>query len=325
MTLQEQQDNYQTKKTNIETSIGQDVVKIKTFDNIAWGLIWVGGAIMIGTFIVFNCKPSCISWQDWRDTFSALGGFIGGAVTACWSLSGLMFVYIGFIGQKNQLALQQLEIEQNQLELRLNTEELKGQKIEAEQQNKILAIQRFENIFFNMLELLQNVTDTYEFGGGSQHSVGRRAFVKLSNDIANYLQIQDRVNKDEHYGLFVDRFQYRVSEYNFSFMQYIKVLLSILKLIDTSHLLNDEEKVKYTQIVRSTLSDSEINFLLYFCCFNAEYHTLKALIVKYSMLFGYNPKLVQDEKVLAYMDPQAFQNNTPQYSSMTNPPTPHTS
>jgi hypothetical protein len=326
MTLQQQQDNYQTKKTNIEESINRDGVKVKRYRTFAWVLIWTGVAVVACTFYVFNnCKPNSILWQDWRDTFSSIGSFIGGTVTACWSLAGLMFVYIGFIGQKNQLALQQLEIEQNQLELRLNTEELKGQKKEAEQQNYILAIQRFENIFFSMLDLLRNVTDTYEFSDGNQHSVGRRAFVKLSQDIANYLQIPERVPSHQHYGMFVEAFRDKVDEGRFSFMQYIKVLLSILKLIETSPLLNEEEKVKYAQIVRSTLSDSEINFLLYFCCFNAEYHTLKALIVKYCMLFGYNPKLVQDKKILAYIDSQAFENNTPQYSSLTNPATPHTS
>jgi hypothetical protein len=42
--------------------------------------------------------------------FNEYGDFVGGVVASIWSLAGLMFIYVAFLGQKLQLLLQQLEL-----------------------------------------------------------------------------------------------------------------------------------------------------------------------------------------------------------------------
>ena len=75
-----------------------------------------------------------------------------GAVNALFS--GLAFAGLIFtiILQKKELALQREELTQTR-------EELKGQKEQMSEQNKTLKIQRFESLFYNMLNLQQKIIE----------------------------------------------------------------------------------------------------------------------------------------------------------------------
>lgn len=81
-----------------------------------------------------------------------LGDFIGGTSGTFASFAGLAFVYVGFLGQRLQILMQQEELELNRKELHDTREEIKGQREQLELQNKHFENQLFESTFFDLLE-----------------------------------------------------------------------------------------------------------------------------------------------------------------------------
>lgn len=129
------------KETEINKEIKELNEQVNKFKNVAWGFVTLGFIVIIVGLIFGNFK-----------TFSEFGDFIGGSVGSIWSLAGLFFVYIAFLGQKQSILNQQIEILYNQEELRATRKELAGQKEQMELQNATLKQQQFENTFFKMLE-----------------------------------------------------------------------------------------------------------------------------------------------------------------------------
>jgi len=62
--------------------------------------------------------------------------------------------------QREDLQNQKEELKLNRQELELAREEMKHQTLEFEKQNESLKIQRFENTFFNMMNLLQEIVNS---------------------------------------------------------------------------------------------------------------------------------------------------------------------
>ena len=99
----------------------------------AWGLSWW----------LLNKNIDC---STERGTF----GDMFGAVNALFSGLAFAGLIVTLLYQKEELKLQREELAQTR-------EELKGQREEFEEQNKTMKRQRFENTFFNMLSLQQEI------------------------------------------------------------------------------------------------------------------------------------------------------------------------
>ncbi|SFU49029.1 hypothetical protein SAMN05216480_10537 [Pustulibacterium marinum] len=81
-----------------------------------------------------------------------LGHFTGGVAASLFSLSGLFFIYVAFLGQKQQIMYQRIELIQNEESLAATRLEVKNQVAEMKLQNSTLKKQEFENHFFRMME-----------------------------------------------------------------------------------------------------------------------------------------------------------------------------
>ena len=113
--------------------------------------LWIMLAIIgvIGIWIAswfFICKY--IEGIDERGMF----GDMFGAVNALFSGLAFAGLIVTLLYQKEELKLQREELAQTR-------EELKSQRVEFEEQNKTLKRQRFENTFFNILSLQQNIVN----------------------------------------------------------------------------------------------------------------------------------------------------------------------
>lgn len=86
-------------------------------------------------------------------------GDMFGAVNALFSGLAFAGLIITLILQRRELSLQRDELEQTR-------EELKNQREEFEKENETLKYQRFENLFYNMLNLQQEIVAglRYEYG-----------------------------------------------------------------------------------------------------------------------------------------------------------------
>lgn len=117
--------------------------RIKFFNAVAWAAVIIGFLIGVSGIIY---KGEDLKLHE-------LGDFIGGSTASLWSLAGLFFIYIAFLGQQKQMLLQNLDIKYNRFELKLSRQELREQKEQSKLQTKNLIKQNFEDTFFKLISL----------------------------------------------------------------------------------------------------------------------------------------------------------------------------
>lgn len=135
--------------------------------------------------------------------YNELGDYIGGVSGALWSLAGLLFIYMAFLGQ--------------QIEIHYQREELVETRNVFTKQSEIMVNQQNDNTFFNLLANHRQLVESYNktenkhlyYGNGRMsHSelpnnvTGYENFANVSNDILTYLFEYTRIvttNKCLHY------------------------------------------------------------------------------------------------------------------------------
>lgn len=215
-------------------------------------------------------------------------GDMFGAVNALFSGLAFAGLIVTLLYQKEELKLQREELAQTR-------EELKGQREEFEEQNKTMKRQRFENTFFNMLSLQQDIVANisfdevktiFDFDTHTQDEQrtsynGRSLFREM------YLNLKVSIDKKQFYQGVKSAIQANnYSAYSYisattRFDHYFRHLYRIFKYVDTSDLIPDDERYEYACIVRSQLSDYELVMLFYNCLTSNGRAKFKPLIEKY--------------------------------------------
>lgn len=116
---------------------------------------WIGGISAIVALIPLIWAGYQVMQTHSFFKENELGDFIGGTSGTFASFSALAFVYVGFLGQRLQILIQQEELELNRKELQETRKEIEGQKQQLELQNRQFQIQSFETVFFNLIELFE--------------------------------------------------------------------------------------------------------------------------------------------------------------------------
>lgn len=241
------------------------------------------------------------------DNNKALFGDSFGAVNALISAFAFAGMIVAFILQR--------------YELRLQRKELEAQRKEFEEQNNTLRLQRFENTFFNMMELQQQivndlnatinvkewieedasdpsmgkirkqVTQQYEYRG---RSLFLHAFNQAEHDIetttkGKYITVSGMRSVLQAKGL-AEYDEYHTASY---FDHYFRHFYRILKFIkQNSDWLSYDEQYKYTSMLRGTLSRYELVWLFYNGLTDNGYEKLKPLMEEYTMLKSLRPYLL---------------------------------
>lgn len=133
--------------------------------------IWIIGAICthLWASAFFDDVPESNSRK-------ALFGDSFGAVNALVSAFAFGGMIVAFILQRYELRLQRKELRDNRTEMEQQTKQFISQ-------NKNLEIQRFENLFYNMLNLQQNVVD------GLRYDYYEKEYVSVPCDGGGVLRI----------------------------------------------------------------------------------------------------------------------------------------
>ena len=266
--------------------------KIKLFTTIAWLLI--GAGIIILFFALWEY------YYDPKMTLNELGDFLAGSMTAAWSLAALFFIYVAFLGQKQQMIYQQQELRLNRDDLELNRQEiqqtnktLKHQQKEMALQNETAKRQQFETLFFNMVDThLKIVADLDITVAGTGLITGRDVFVRcVQKQLAGASEGKAKINA----------YKKAYTMYSAEFGHYYRFLYRIISRIDEQEfiskskfdptdspeqyyaLFNFEIRYEYTSIVRSLLSDEELEMLFYNMLLYKDLK-FKKLIEKYCFL-----------------------------------------
>ncbi len=232
--------------------------------------------------------------------------------TAGW-INGV-FSALAFAGVIYAIFMQREELELQREELRETRGELSAQREEFQTQNDTLKRQRFENTFFNMLQLQQQITDNITFSYivnkenfGWQHSntiprysevkmecTGREVFRTSFEEAPHDLSDEESVYGMR--GMLKEKGMQGYEDYFTPtyFDHYFRHMYRIIKFIDTSDLIKDDDRYQYATLVRAQLSRYELAWLYYNGLSVYGRDKFKPLIEKYSLLQNLRPELLVD-------------------------------
>lgn len=257
-------------------------------------------AILAILVLFFFVHKFHIGYWDTVEKWGQTGDFFGGILNPIFAFFSL--ILIAYTLFQNKTA-----IEQNKDALRASNEELKLSRIEYSKSVEALKgqveqfnFQRFENTFFNMLSLQNDILNELEFktenlssskNPNKDSTRSRYVFgsilrwidgsVDESNPLDNYDEFQ--VNENQVVG------------------HYFRNLYQILKFVDEAT-ISDVDKVKYARILRGQLSSDEIA-VLFFNCLSSKVDSgqFRKYVIKYKMLehITVNITLYSDEMAVS--------------------------
>jgi hypothetical protein len=207
-----------------------------------------------------------------------------------------------------------------QKELRLQRQELSETRQEFKIQNETLRIQRFENTFFNLLNIHHKIVSDidYRYYKDKEKDQGlldysfqtktedKEVVVIEGRDVFRFRfnRFKESVIDDEKGWLELYKEHYELAQTDFG--HYFRNLYRMVKLVDTTDFFYDKNsisdidifktKYKYTSIIRAQVSDYELAWLFYNCLSSNGIEKFKPLIEKYSLLKNLPDNLIIDVK-----------------------------
>lgn len=183
--------------------------------------------------------------------------------------------------------------------LLLQKEALRKQHDEFEDVLKTQRIQNFENTFFNMLTLQQEIVKNLSF---EDEVKGRNIFEPLYKRVIVRYQTKEYIGiKDAIKELGIKSFS-KITEVT-CLDHYFRHLYRIFKFVYDNHFLSEEEKYNYSSIIRSQLSDFELVILFYNCLSDNGCEKFKPLIEEYAVFNNLRFELLVDENdIMCYAD-----------------------
>jgi hypothetical protein len=221
----------------------------------------------------------------------AFGDFFGGILNPIFTSLTLFALIITIVIQKNELKLAREEY--SKTTIALNT-----QAIENTFFNTInLHYRIVENLKIDLsdfgdrfLTLEEKRTDYFEHPFSKNYS-GIKVFDEIINKI--FWRAKTPKQSENFYKILQD-------EYNYILGHYFRNLYQALKLIDKNEYLKDEDKKKYTSILRAQLSSSELALLFLNCLENiCDTGQFKNLLIKFEMLEHLNIELKNNYYILS--------------------------
>jgi uncharacterized membrane protein len=221
------------------------MAKDKNSDNKK--LVLIGGLSII--FVLGSCLTVFIYWKgvnyEQRGTF----GDMFGSVNAVFS--GLAFA--GII----------LTIFMQKKELEYQREELRDTRKEFSIQNQTMKLQRFENTFFQMINLHHDIVD--KIGKKTMDSMADRLyeFMRHPNDIP--LSTATPIDPPTAWNYLIASYQrfYFTEGYETYLSNYYRNLYHIFKFIYLTDQIGEEKKKFYSSLVRSQLGQKELFLIFY--------------------------------------------------------------
>jgi hypothetical protein len=251
-----------------------------------------------------------------KSGFGEWGDFFGGVLNP-------ILTFLTFMGLLITIILQQSELKQSR-------EEFKGQKESLENQE-------FDNKFFQMLNLLNNINDRLVVNIKKEDLKGKDVFEYLKEKLYHNINTQytqhlyenslyNEFEENVKYNsLYEDKFSYFKNEFNefnnkydTTFKYYFINLYQILKYIDT-YCHNTKEAKEYTNMIRAQLTKNALILLAYNAIGVQNFTTnqYQLLVEKYEFFehlryddFCENSNIIEIvNSILAQYDDKAFGNN----------------
>lgn len=216
------------------------------------------------------------------------GDFFGGMLNP-------ILTFLTFLGLLITIVLQQKELKETRKELERSADALQNQ-------HDAINRQIFENTFFQLLSLLNNITNSIDKSDGKDKVFGRDAFTVFYE----YLKIQYSyyLRRNPNWGsmqLIVALYDDFWQENRNDLGHYFRLLYNILKMLDESPLNRDI----YIKLVRAQLSDHEL-VVIFYNTLSDRGRNLKIIAEKYSLFDNLDPSLLLHASHQELIDISAF-------------------
>lgn len=261
----------------------------------------IGGIVISYLFFDFARVNDPNFWSD-PQNFSVIGEFLGGTVGSIWALAGVILFFLALIYQKHELVLQR--------------EELKESRKIMESQSKTIAIQQFENTFFQLLNFHINATNNIRESLKGANGKSINPFQAILKDFKKEVATLKRRKKDDSGGYtLIDDDSFEVcfktvfEGYKNTFQHYLENYRSLVLLVeDKSH---DPEF--YFTILKSHFTEQEVLVQFYYTLLFAKDEKLKKTAEKYNLFQKLNIRVISeiDSYHLKKIDRKAYVKEAP--------------
>ncbi len=256
-------------------------------------LLWIGVILFIAGIAIFIFKESLfLESKVNAEKVAQLGDFIGGVVGSLWSLAGVILFYVALTEQRKDIEInrdalnaQVSALNQQIKEFELQRTELSETRKVFEEQSETLKIQRFENTFFQLLNLHHELVDKLNFSKVSmminismeKREVLSKAFedLEIKMKYSNSFNVKSSTgestyteDKPKSKEIALARMNKAYKEFYFDdykqiLSHYFRNVYHIFKFIYKSKLIEKSEKQFYASLVRAQLSSDELYLILY--------------------------------------------------------------
>lgn len=161
-----------------------------------------------------------------------VGDFIGGFV-------GTVFAFVGILLLYETLSLQRKEFTESR---------------------QVFIRQQFDNSFFELLRLYNDIVNKISIKNGKETKRSREFFKLEKEKLQNAFQSQDSLSKNRR--IAIKMYEDFYVEYQEITSAYFRTLFRLYSLIDKS-LISEKDKAEYSKILRAQLSNSELFFIRY--------------------------------------------------------------
>ena len=212
-----------------------------------------------------------------------------------------LFSGLAFGGIIYTIYQQRAEFRLQREELQLQREEVAKTNQELEAQVRSINIQRFENTFFHMVSLHNEITKSLHIDA---NTTGRNVFIKyyrslvsgregarnnllIFNDDNIALEVEMKIMKAA-----CNRFFNNYEQY---LGHYFRNLFNLFRLIEKNQFIDSiDEKKEYSRIIRSQLSAYEL-ILLFYNCFQDKGSKFKYYAEKYRIFDNLTEEMLMKE------------------------------
>lgn len=256
-------------------------------------LLWIGIILFGAGIIIFIRGENFIFSGNFNTSkFSSFGDFIGGTIGSIWSLAGVILFYVALTEQRQDIKINRETLNAQVKALNQQIKEFELQRFELEETRKVfkeqsetLLVQRFENTFFQLLNLHHEIVDKLNFDRKTHqelHPVEKREVIsKAVQDLLNKLDRSNKISLPTSTGervyqdndpkdieeakkrLFREYRDFYFKDYQQLFSHYYRNVYHIFKFIFTTDLIKENKKQFYATLVRAQLSSDELLLITY--------------------------------------------------------------
>lgn len=282
---------------------------------ITWGVITT--LFIIGLWIA---TYFLLKGVEKRGTLGDMYG-VTNALFSGLALGGIIFT---ILLQKKELGYQRDELRETRKEFVI--------------QNKTLKVQRFENTFFNLLNIHNTIVNSIDFESKKRVQIqGRTQWNTVTITGRDVFQEKFEINREKFEDIndlknLNDIYNPIYKDVQTDFGHYFRGLYRIIKFISKTEFLskeeleidtkskkyedlikhkvyNDEIRYEYTAMVRSQLSDYELVWIFYNCLSDYGNEKFKPLIERFSLLKNLPLDLINNDKLVEEYSKTAYKKN----------------